>query len=62
VTAILHNNGSTGIYTALQVIMAPANTTGLTTTSNEVLQLSYASAASTTTSTFQTATIELLKP
>ena len=62
VTAILHNNGSTGIYTALQIIMAPANTTGLTTTSNEVLQLSYASAASTTTSTFQTATIELLKP
>ena len=62
VTGILHNNGSTGIYTALHVIMAPANTTGLTTTSNEVLQLSYASAASTTTSTFQTATIELLKP
>ena len=62
VTATLHNNGSTGIYTALQIIMAPANTTALTTTSNEVLQLSYASAASTTTSTFQIATIELLKP
>jgi hypothetical protein len=62
VTAILHNNGSTGIYTALQNVMTPANTTGLTTTSNEVLQLAYASAATTTTSTFYIATIELVKP
>jgi hypothetical protein len=62
VTGILHNNGSTGIYTALQVIMTPANTTGLTITSNEVLQLAYSSAATTTTSTFYVATIELVKP
>jgi hypothetical protein len=62
VTAVLNNNGSTGIYTAQQAIMNPANATGLTTTANEILQFSYGSAATTTTSTFYTATIELVKP
>ena len=60
--AILSNNGSTGIYTARQLLLAQTNTTGLTTTSNEVLQLSYVSAAATTTSTFYLATIEPVKP
>ena len=61
-TAIFSNNGATGLYTALQLIMAPANTTGLTTTGNATLELDYASAASTTTATFDTALIELVKP
>lgn len=60
--AVLQNNGATGIYTAQQAIMSPANATGLTTTSNEILQFSYGSAASTTTSTFYVATMELVKP
>jgi hypothetical protein len=62
IEAVLQNNGATGIYTAQQAIMNPANATGLTTTSNEVLQFSYGSAASTTTSTFYVAFIELVKP
>jgi len=61
-TAIFSNNGATGLYTALQLIMAPTNTTGLTTTGNANLELDYASAASTTTATFDTAIIELVKP
>lgn len=62
VQGILSNNGSTGIYTAQQLLLAETNTTGLTTTSNEVLQFSYSSAATSTTSTFYFATIELAKP
>jgi hypothetical protein len=42
--------------------MAPANTTGLTTTGNANLELDYASAAATTTATFDTAIVELVKP
>jgi hypothetical protein len=42
--------------------MNPANATGLTTTATEVLQFSYGSAATTTTSTFYAATVELVKP
>jgi hypothetical protein len=60
--AILNNNGSTGVYTAQQLLMAGTNTTGLTTTANEILQFSYVSAATTTTSTFYLATIQLVKP
>lgn len=62
VTAVLNNNGASGIYSAQQAVMNPANTTGLTTTANEVLQFSYSSAASTTASTFYLATVELVKP
>jgi hypothetical protein len=61
-TAIFSNNGAAGLYTALQLIMAPANTTGLTTTGNANLELDYASAAATTTATFDTAIVELVKP
>ena len=60
--AILSNNGSAGIYTAQQLLMGETNTTGLTTTANEILQFSYSSAATSTTSTFYLATIELVKP
>jgi hypothetical protein len=60
--AILSNNGSTGIYTAQQLLMAQTNTTGLTTTTNQIVQLSYVSAATSTTSAFYLATIELVKP
>jgi hypothetical protein len=62
VQAILSNNGATGIYTAQQLLLAETNTTGLTTTGSEILQFSYGSAATSTTSTFYFATIELVKP
>jgi hypothetical protein len=62
VQAMLNNNGAAGVYTALQLLMAQTNTSGLTTTANEILQFSYGSTATTTTSTFYLATIELVKP
>jgi hypothetical protein len=61
-TAIFGNNGATGLYTASQLILAPANATGLTTTGNANLELDYASAAASTTATFYTAIVELVKP
>jgi hypothetical protein len=62
VTAMYNEGGNTGLYTSTILVMAPANTTGLTTTGNANLELDYASAASTTTATFDTAIIELVRP
>jgi len=57
------NNGATGIYTAATPVqLAPTNTTGLTTTSNEVLEFCYVSSAGTTSANFSLAEIELVKP
>ena len=61
-TAIFSNNGTSGLYSSSQLIMAPANATGLTTTGNANLELDYAAAASSTTATFDTAIVELVKP
>jgi len=62
VTAMYNEGGNTGLYTSTILVMAPANTTGLTTTGNANLELDYASAAATTTATFDTAIIELVRP
>ncbi len=62
VTAMYNEGGNTGLYTSTILVMAPANTTALTTTGNATLELDYASAAATTTATFDTAIIELVKP
>jgi hypothetical protein len=57
----LNNGGNTGIA-ALQSAASVSNTGSLTTTSNQILHVAYVSAATTTTSTFTTAIIELVKP
>lgn len=57
----LLNAGSTGVYTAVAQVANPQSTTGLTTTGAEYLTLTYVSAATTTTSAFQLAYIELVK-
>jgi hypothetical protein len=62
VTAMYNEGGNTGLYTSTILVMAPANATGLTTTGNATLELDYASAAASTTATFDTAIIELVKP
>jgi hypothetical protein len=56
------NTPFTGIYTGNGFVGNITNTTGLTTTSNEVLQLSFVSAGSTVSATLNQAFIELLKP
>jgi hypothetical protein len=57
------NNGATGIYTAATPVqLAPTNTTGLTTTSNEILEFCYVTSAGTTSANFSLAEIELVKP
>jgi len=61
VTGFLWNGGATGISTTAPNAPVPTGTSGLTTTSNEVLQFSGYGAASTTTITFLNATIELVK-
>ena len=60
-TMSLLNNGATGINVTGSSLATPVISTGLTTTANEILHMSYASAAGTTTSTFQNAIIELVK-
>jgi len=62
VAGVLNNNTNTGIYTGTVGVGGPTNTTGLTTTANEVLQLSYVSGASSTSTIWGLATIELVKP
>jgi hypothetical protein len=62
VTFTAFNNGSTGCFSSQTSLQAAVNTTGLTTTSNLVLQLSYVSAATTTTYAATNAVIEMVKP
>lgn len=61
VAADLSNNGTTGVSNAVGVVAAPVNTTALTTTSQEILSMSFQASAATTTCTFTNATIEVVK-
>ena len=62
VQGYLENATNTGIYTGNGFVGNATNTTGLTTTSNEILQLSFVSAGSTVSATLNQAVIELIKP
>jgi hypothetical protein len=57
----LNNNGVTGISAAADVISAVTTTSALNTTVQNTISLTYSSAATTTTSTFQIASIEIVK-
>lgn len=57
----LTNNGVTGISAAAVVIGTPTSAVAINTTVANTIQVSYISAATTTTSTFQLAAIELVK-
>lgn len=56
----LINNGTTGIATTATQIVVGSGTTFSTSTSNLIVSCSYKSAATTTTSTFQLATLEMV--
>ncbi|HTQ58342.1 MAG TPA: hypothetical protein VMI94_27960 [Bryobacteraceae bacterium] len=62
VSLLAINSGSTGCFTSSINFQSALNTAGLTTTNNLVLQLSYVSAATTTTYAATNAVIELIKP
>ena len=62
VQGFIENATNTGIYTGNGFVGNTTNTTGLTTTSNEILQLSFVSAGSTVSATLNQAFIELVKP
>lgn len=57
----LNNNGVTGLSNAAVVVGTPTNAVAINTTVANTIQVSYQSAATTTTSTFQLAAIELVK-
>jgi hypothetical protein len=59
-TGVLNNNGVTGISASAVVVGAPTSV-AINTTVQNTIQVSYSSAATTTTSTFQLAAIELVK-
>src|ERR1039457_5467035 len=54
--------GASGLTNTATVIGSPNQVTGLTTTGNNYLQLSYYSSAATTGANIYLATIELVKP
>jgi len=57
----LQNNGTTGVTAASQVVAQTTATVTVNTTVQNIIQLSYVSAATTTTSTFYTGVITLAK-
>lgn len=57
----LLNNGITGISTAAVLVGTSTNAVVVNTTVQNTIQISYVSAAITTTTTFQIATIEIVK-
>lgn len=57
----LVNNGVTGITSISNIIGTPTSAVAVNTTVQNTIELSYQSAATTTTSTFQIAVIELIK-
>lgn len=60
-SACLANNGTTGISAAAQVVNQVTATVTVNTTVQNIIQISYVSAATTTTSTFYNAAITLAK-
>jgi hypothetical protein len=58
---VLENNGITGVSATTLVVGANTTTSALNTTVANTISLTYSSAATTTTSTFQLATIEIVK-
>jgi hypothetical protein len=60
-TGWLNNNGTTGISAAADVVGTLTTTSALNTTVQNTISLTYSSAATTTTSTFQIASIEIVK-
>lgn len=62
VSGVLLNNGVTGTANAAVVVAAPVNTIAMSTSVQNILQLSYQTTSNTTTTnTFQTATIEVVR-
>jgi hypothetical protein len=57
----LNNNGTTGISAAADVVSTLTTTSALNTTVQNTISVTYSSAATTTTSTFQLAAIEIVK-
>jgi hypothetical protein len=57
----LINSGTTGISATQTIVGSITSVSSLNTTSSNIISLWYVSAATTTTSTFQIATIELIK-
>jgi hypothetical protein len=57
----LNNNGVTGISSSADVIGTPQSAVAVNTTVQNIISLWYVSAATTTTSTFQIASIEIVK-
>lgn len=59
-TLKVYNAGATGISTVLTQVILPTMTTFNTTTANNIVSVTYKAAASTTTSTFKQAFIEVV--